>query len=83
VCHHDTRKGILDDIMGFLTAADDASGLRIVLLMGVAGCGKTAIAHTVAKMCAQSEDATLGSSFFFSSEDGERRRPDKLFSTVT
>ena len=82
VCHHETRKNILEDIMGFLTAPDDASGLRIVLLTGVAGCGKTAIAHTVAKTCAQSKDATLGSSFFFSSEDGERRRPDKLFSTV-
>jgi len=82
VCHHETRKDILDDIMGFLTAADDASALRIFLLTGVAGCGKTAIAHTVAKMCAQSNDTTLGSSFFFSSEGGERRRPDKLFSTV-
>ena len=78
VCHHETRKDILDDIMGFLTVPDDASELRIVLLTGVAGCGKTAIAHTVAKTCAQSEDATLGSSFFC----GERRRPDKLFSTV-
>jgi len=68
--------------MGFLTAPDDASGLRIFLLTGVAGCGKTAIAHTVAKTCAQSKDATLGSSFFFSSEGGERRQPDKLFSTV-
>jgi len=82
VCHHETRKDILDDIMGFLTAADDASELRIVLLTGVAGCGKTAIAHTVAKACAQSKDVTLGSSFFFSSEGSERRRPDKLFSTV-
>jgi len=82
VCHHETRKDVLDDIMDFLTAADDASGLRIVLLTGVAGCGKTAIAHTVAKTCAQSKDVTLGSSFFFSSEGGECRRPDKLFSTV-
>jgi hypothetical protein len=68
--------------MSFLTAPDDTSVLRIVLLTGVAGCGKTAIAHTVANACAQSEDATLGSSFFFSSASDERRRPDKLFSTV-
>jgi len=81
VCHRETRKEILDDIMGFLTAPDDASGLRIFLLTGVSGCGKTAIAHTVAKTCAQSEDTTLGSSFSLS-EGGERRRPDKLFSIV-
>jgi hypothetical protein len=68
--------------MNFLIAPDDTSGLRIVLLTGVAGSGKTAIAHTVAKACAQGEEATLGSSFFFSSESDERRRPDKLFSTV-
>ena len=84
MCLAGTRANILDDIMEFLTApAADISTLRIVLLTGVVGCGKTAIAHSVAKSCAQHSSPMLGSSFFFSCEFDERRRPDKLFSTVS
>jgi len=84
VCHPGTRADILEDIMQFLTApADNISTLRIALLTGVVGCGKTVIAHTVAKKCAENKCPMLGSSFFFSSEFDERRRPDRLFSTIS
>jgi len=70
--------------MKFLTApADDISTLRIALLTGVVGCGKTAIAHSVAKNCAENESPILGSAFFFSCEAEDRRRPNKLFSTIS
>lgn len=84
VCHAGTRVNILNEIMEFLRApADKILSLRIVLLTGVVGCGKTAIAHTVAKNCADNQCRMLGSSFFFSCEVDERRRPDKLFSTIS
>lgn len=83
-CDPGTRADILDEIMKILTApADRSSALRIVLLTGVVGCGKTTIAHSVAKNCAEDECPMLGSSFFFSCEVDERRRPDKLFSTIS
>lgn len=50
------------------------------MLTSVAGAGKSAIAHTVAKRC--HEECLLGSSFFFDRHTDGRNNPKKLFSTI-
>jgi hypothetical protein len=49
-------------------------------LTSVAGAGKSAIAHTIAKRCR--EEGLLGSSFFFDHSIEGRNTPNKLFSTI-
>ena len=52
----------------------------ILWLEGVAGSGKTAIAHQVAQMF--HEDGILASSFFFSRNVFSRNSPQKLITTI-
>jgi hypothetical protein len=54
---------------------------RVYFLSGVAGSGKSAIAHTVARHFDQL--GRLGSSFCFDHADQIRRHPKYLFSTIT
>ena len=48
VCMPDTRKGLLNDIMMWITALNPTGTAEIYWLTGVAGAGKTAVAHSVA-----------------------------------
>jgi hypothetical protein len=78
-CLQGTREKVIDEICQWVNRdGDDVP--RMFLLIGVAGTGKSAIAHTVA----QRFDAVgrLGSSFCFDKSHQEERRPDNLFSTI-
>lgn len=78
-----TRTAVLSDIMRFIREpASSTSTAQILLLEGTLGCGKTAIANTVAKLCADSEDITLLSSFFFDKGVPGRDTPALLLSTI-
>ncbi|KDQ16941.1 hypothetical protein BOTBODRAFT_106240, partial [Botryobasidium botryosum FD-172 SS1] len=79
-CLLDTRKALIEEIMDWIRGASASGGAEILCLTGVAGSGKTAIAHTVARRC--HEEGILASSFFFNREFEERNRPDKLLSTM-
>ncbi|KDQ16947.1 hypothetical protein BOTBODRAFT_221042 [Botryobasidium botryosum FD-172 SS1] len=79
-CLLDTRKALIEEIMDWIRGASASGGAEILCLTGVAGSGKTAIAHTVAQRCY--EEGILASSFFFNREFEERNRPDKLLSTM-
>jgi hypothetical protein len=65
----------LDNIQNS-TDADET--VQIFLLTGVAGAGKSAIAHTVAQRC--HEEHLLVTSFFFNRNSIDR--PKRLFSTI-
>ena len=71
---------ILEEISHWVNSgSSDVS--RIFFLSGVAGSGKSAIAHTIAK---QFDDiGHLGSSFCFDRSHLADRNPSNLFSTVT
>ncbi|KDQ11780.1 hypothetical protein BOTBODRAFT_446253 [Botryobasidium botryosum FD-172 SS1] len=79
-CLLDTREALLEEIMRWIRGPSASGGAEIFCLTGVAGSGKTAIAHTVARRC--HEEGILASSFFFNREFEERNRPDKLLSTM-
>jgi len=80
VCLHDTRKELLHDIWEWICSADDTTHAEVFSLCDVAGAGKSAIAHTVARDCAQK--GVLASCFFFDRNIPDRRIPQKLFSTI-
>ncbi|ETW77107.1 hypothetical protein HETIRDRAFT_441691 [Heterobasidion irregulare TC 32-1] len=75
-CQSGTRTSILDEIAEWITRDD---GSRVFLLLGAAGTGKSAIAHTVAGRSKASN--RLGSSFSFVRGQADRG-PEKLVSTV-
>jgi hypothetical protein len=77
----DTRRELLNDIQAWIHSADDGGAAEILCLCDVAGAGKTAIAHTVARDCFH--QGILASSFFFDRNIPDRRNPLKLFSTIT
>ncbi|KDQ16471.1 hypothetical protein BOTBODRAFT_106988, partial [Botryobasidium botryosum FD-172 SS1] len=79
-CLSDTREALIDGIMDWIRGASASDGAEILCLTGVAGSGKSAIAHTIARRC--HEEGILASSFFFNREFEERNRPDKLLSTI-
>ncbi|KDQ10764.1 hypothetical protein BOTBODRAFT_473217 [Botryobasidium botryosum FD-172 SS1] len=80
VCLPDTREALLEDIWQWIKRSDASGGAKIFCLTGVAGSGKSAIAHTVARRC--HEEGLLASSFFFSRDVAERNNPKKLLSTM-
>ncbi|KAG9083288.1 POC1 centriolar protein A, partial [Ceratobasidium sp. 392] len=57
-----------------------SGGAEIMLFTGVAGAGKTTVAHTVARECQKL--GQLGSSFFFDRETQGRNTPEGLFPTI-
>ncbi|KAF8319517.1 uncharacterized protein EI90DRAFT_3081939 [Cantharellus anzutake] len=63
--------------MAWCRSTED-SETRLMLLIAVAGSGKTAIAHSISERCAR--EGILLSSFFFKA--GKRWRPDFLFSAI-
>ena len=62
------------------TWAHRAGSDRIFWLKGVAGSGKTAVLHTIAK--GLKDEGLLGSAFFFSRDTVTRNTPKSLFTTI-
>ena len=67
---------LLDNIMKQVTVRDVRGRAQVVLLVDVAGSGKTAVANTIAQLC--HEQGILASSFFFDREVSGRNGPEKL-----
>jgi AAA ATPase domain len=79
-CLPGTREGILERIQALLTGTADEEIPRIVLLTGVAGYGKSAVASTIAeRLC---ERKRLGSSFFFNHNEADKSRVDNVFTNI-
>lgn len=77
-CLPDTRKEIIEDIIEW--ANNTESENRVFILTGLAGSGKSSIAHSVASYFKSLD--RLGSSFFCSRSNLVNSRPDKIFSTI-
>ena len=78
-CLPGTREFVLREICDILNdPAEDAP--QVCLLTGVAGSGKSAIAHSIARL--YEEQKRLGSSYCFSSTDVARRNPQNFFTTI-
>ncbi|KAH9477948.1 hypothetical protein JR316_0010181 [Psilocybe cubensis] len=72
VCARGTRQNIIDDVVRWASASspkETAQESRIYLLSGPQGCGKSAIAHTVAQ--AFHQQGRLGASVFLNGDAGE------------
>jgi hypothetical protein len=76
LCHHDTCVALLDDMAW--SAAHDTR--HVFWLNRLAGTGKSTIARTVARRCADA--GRLGASFFFARGGGELARACKFATTV-
>jgi len=78
-CLPGTRESLLRDICDVLNnPSEDAP--RVCFLTGVAGSGKSAVAHSIARL--YDDQKRLGSSYCFSSTDVASRNPKNLFSTI-
>ncbi|KAG9313821.1 hypothetical protein JVU11DRAFT_4586 [Chiua virens] len=78
-CLPGTRESLLREICDILNNPDEDAP-RVCLLTGVAGSGKSAVAHSIARLYDDQE--RLGSSFCFSKADVAGRNPKNLFSTI-
>ncbi|KAF8333474.1 uncharacterized protein EI90DRAFT_2880450, partial [Cantharellus anzutake] len=74
-CLEGTRTDLIDCIMAWCCNVEDGAR-RVMLLMAVAGAGKTSIAHSTAEKCVS--EGLLLLTFFFKA--GEQSQPDHLFS---
>lgn len=80
-CLKDTRLLILERIKHCIDNSDGAyDDKRVFLLTGVAGSGKSTIAHSIASH--YDDKGQLGSSFFFSEADKEGSQPHNLFRNI-
>ncbi|KIO31423.1 hypothetical protein M407DRAFT_67978, partial [Tulasnella calospora MUT 4182] len=71
-CFDCTRKIVLKEIYDWINS-DDPESPRNLWLCGLAGIGKSTIAHTVAEEADAAQ--CLGASFFFSRDEADRRNP--------
>ncbi|KAF8549973.1 hypothetical protein OG21DRAFT_521830 [Imleria badia] len=78
-CLLGTRESFLRDIYDILNNPDEHAP-RVCLLTGVAGSGKSTVAHSIAQL--YDKQKQLGSSFFFSRTDIVNRNQKNLFSTI-
>lgn len=78
-CLPGTREAIIQEICDVLNDPSEDSP-RICLLTGVAGSGKSAVAHSIARL--YDEQKRLGSSYCFLRSDIAKRNPQNLFSTI-
>ena len=78
-CLPGTRKEVIDEISHWVNNDSDDTP-RIFFLTGLAGVGKSAIAHAVARLF--DGLGRLGSSFCFDIAHQVERSPDKVFSTI-
>lgn len=94
-CLDGTRDEIINDLVKFASlpprkTPDSSSptlespafeaSVRIQVVTGVLGCGKSAIAHSVAEICEKA--GILGASFMFKRGIKDRESPDLLMSTI-
>ncbi|KAJ7598152.1 hypothetical protein C8J56DRAFT_814444 [Mycena floridula] len=79
-CLAGTRITFLRKIVDWIKAGSPSDSAQIQLLVDVAGSGKSAIAHTVARDCAAS--GSLASAFFFDREVAGRSNPLKLVASI-
>ena len=77
-CLGGTRQQIIEEITEWANSVDDPH--RILLLTGVAGSGKSTIAHTVARLFDHLK--RLGASFCFDRAQQAGRRLDWVFATI-
>jgi hypothetical protein len=76
-CLPGTREALLREIwLWFFSSSADAS--FALWLCGIAGTGKTAVAHSVCEML----EEHLGAAFFFSRDSVDRRRPSNVIPTL-
>ncbi|KZP29227.1 hypothetical protein FIBSPDRAFT_212881 [Athelia psychrophila] len=80
VCLPDTRTFALNEIDQWINLPDGDDAPRLRVMTGVASCGKSTIAHTVARHYATME--RLGSAVFFERADQSQRNSGNLLSTV-
>jgi hypothetical protein len=81
-CMPGTRQDIIEEISQWINSpnTDEDTVPRIFFLTGVAGYGKSAIAHAVARRFDQL--GRLGSSYCFNRADQSMRHPGNLLSTI-
>ncbi|KIM79211.1 hypothetical protein PILCRDRAFT_74639, partial [Piloderma croceum F 1598] len=79
-CLPGTRGKIIEEISQWINNSDSDAVPRIFFLSGVAGYGKSAIAHAVARQF--DGIGRLGSSYCFDRADQTNRRPSNLLSTI-
>ena len=75
-----TREVIIEEIIQWVNSPNTDDVARIFFLSGVAGSGKSAIAHTIANLFEQQK--RLGSSYCFDRADQVNRRLSNLLSTI-
>ena len=79
-CLPGTREGIIREICEILNdPAEDAP--RVCFLTAVAGSGKSAVAHSIARL--YDGQQRLGSSYCFLRSDVAKRNPQNVFSTIS
>ncbi|KDR67167.1 hypothetical protein GALMADRAFT_19575, partial [Galerina marginata CBS 339.88] len=80
-CHPNTRVAVLDKIMAWIRGLDpETRDALIMWLYGPAGCGKSAIARSIAELCY--EEGILVASYFFSRSDPTRNHARSLITTI-
>ncbi|KAF8509985.1 WD40-repeat-containing domain protein [Hysterangium stoloniferum] len=80
-CLPGTREGILSEITDWARHPIEDNFPRIFFLHGVAGSGKSAIAHTIAKLFHGAK--RLGSSYCFDRSQSETLHAGNLFRTIS
>lgn len=80
VCLANTRSHIIKQVRSWVEDSSRSRDTNIFLLTGVAGAGKSTVAHTVAQHYAATKQ--LASSFFFNREVNDRKDPQHLISTI-
>ncbi|KIM89362.1 hypothetical protein PILCRDRAFT_2588 [Piloderma croceum F 1598] len=80
VCLPHTRDDVINKINRWINSANGDDVARIFYLSGVAGSGKSTIAHTITHQYEWL--GRLGSLFCFEHSDQINRRPDNMFSTI-
>ncbi|KAG8869249.1 hypothetical protein FRB97_001400, partial [Tulasnella sp. 331] len=78
-CLEGTRTRILHDIRDWIFNTN-SDPLQIFWLYGLAGTGKSTVAHTISEYCAAA--GNLGASFFFSRDQADRTDGRRVFSTI-
>lgn len=73
---------LINELVEAATATRTPSPHRIHLVVGVAGCGKSTLAHSISRACAESANPTLAATFFFNRGVDQRNAPDVLFSSM-
>ena len=77
-CMQDTRADLLKTLKSF--AVSDDTSQRLFLLSGIAGCGKSSVANSVANLL--HKDGYLLGSFFFQTDNETMRMPANFLHAV-